>query len=169
MDLGLLILRLVVGSVYAAHGGSKLFGWFGGGGLAVVGGSFENLGFRPGKLHAFLAGAAELGGGALLTLGLFTPAAAAVLIGVMLVAGVSVHSKAFFLQKGGFEYALVLATPPLVLAFTGPGAISLDQAAGLATSGAGWGFAALAVGIAGGLASLASRKPVAQPATPAAH
>jgi putative oxidoreductase len=166
MDLGLLILRLVVGSVYAAHGGMKLFGWFGGGGLAVTGGIFENLGFRPGRLHAFLAGITELGGGALLVLGLLTPAAAAVLIGVMLVAGVAVHSKAFFVQKGGFEYPLVLATPPLVLAFTGPGSISLDHAIGLATSGTGWGFAALAAGLAAGLVSLSSRRPIAQPATP---
>ena len=101
--------------------------------------------------------------GVLLALGLFTPAAAAGLIGVMLVAAVAVHSKAFFLNKNGFEYALVLATPALVLAFTGPGAFSLDRLAGLATSGAGWGFAVLAVGLAGGLASLASRRPIAQP------
>jgi putative oxidoreductase len=89
-----------------------------------------------------------------------------VLIGVMLVAGVAVHSKAFFVQKGGFEYPLVLATPPLVLAFTGPGSISLDHAIGLATSGTGWGFAALAAGLAAGLVSLSSRRPIAQPATP---
>ncbi len=79
MDIGMLILRLVVGFTMAAHGAQKLFGWFGGYGLAGTGGFFEKLGFRPGKLQAFLAGVAEFGGGLLLAAGLATPVAAVVL------------------------------------------------------------------------------------------
>src|SRR5258708_23545028 len=33
MDWGILFLRLAVGAVFFAHGGQKLFGWFGGHGL----------------------------------------------------------------------------------------------------------------------------------------
>jgi uncharacterized membrane protein YphA (DoxX/SURF4 family) len=54
MDLGLLILRVVVGLTLAAHGSQKLFGWFGGHGLAGTGSFLEQLGFRPGKMQVFL-------------------------------------------------------------------------------------------------------------------
>lgn len=102
MDLGLLIVRLVIGITLAAHGSQKLLGWFGGGGIAGTGPFFEQLGFRPGRLHAALAGIAETGGGLLLAAGLLTPLAAAAILGVMVVAVGSVHGKkGFFLQNGG--------------------------------------------------------------------
>src|SRR3979411_353419 len=123
--LGLLILRLVIGLTLAAHGAQKLFGWFGGGGIAGTAPFLEQLGFRPARLHAALAGIAETAGGLLLAAGLLTPLAAAALIGVMVGAAWSVHwQKGFFLQGGGFEYTLVLAAGALAIAFTGPGAIS---------------------------------------------
>src|SRR5215467_11873908 len=84
MDLGLLLLRLVAGLSFAAHGTQKLFGWFGGHGLAGTGGFLEQLGFHPGKRAALMAGLGEAGGGLLLALGALTPLAAAILIGVML-------------------------------------------------------------------------------------
>ena len=52
MDAGLVLVRLVIGPLMAAHGAQKLFGWFGGYGLAGTGGFFEGLGFRPGRLFA---------------------------------------------------------------------------------------------------------------------
>src|SRR5690242_4903034 len=73
MDFGLLVLRLVVGLTLAAHGTQKLFGWFGGYGLAGTGGFMEQLGFHPGKRAAFLAGLTETVGGVLLALGAATP------------------------------------------------------------------------------------------------
>ena len=57
ISIGLLLLRLVVGFAMAAHGAQKLFGWFGGYGLAGTGGFFESLGFKPGRLFALAAGA----------------------------------------------------------------------------------------------------------------
>src|SRR2546427_13247820 len=83
MDVGLLILRLVVGLTLAAHGAQKLFGAFGGHGLAGTGGFFEVLGFRPGIRHARLAGVTEFGAGALIALGLLPPPAAPRLLGVL--------------------------------------------------------------------------------------
>jgi putative oxidoreductase len=81
----------------------------------------------PGRRHALIASLAETGGGLLLALGLLTPLAAALLCGVMLVAAISVHiKKGFFVTGGGYEYTLVLGVAALTLAFTGPGALSLD-------------------------------------------
>jgi putative oxidoreductase len=161
METGLLLLRLTVGLTLAAHGAQKLFGWFGGPGLDVVGSHFDGLGFRPGRRHALMASLAEIGGGVLLALGLLTPLAAAVAFSVMVVAAVSVHMKnGFFATKGGFEYNFVLGIAGLTPAFTGPGALSLDAVLGLPTlhGGALWGLAALAVGLLGSALELAQRQ-----------
>jgi putative oxidoreductase len=166
MSIGLLILRLVVGLTLAAHGAQKLFGWFGGYGVAGTGQFMEQLGFRPGRLHAAQAGLAELLGGVFLAAGFLTPAAAAALVAVMLVATVSVHlKKGFFAHNGGYEYTLVLGGAALGLAFTGPGALSLDQALGISLSGETWGLAALVAGLIGGALPLIARRPA--PVSPA--
>ena len=159
MSIGLLILRLVVGLTLAAHGAQKLFGWFGGYGIAGTGQFLEQLGFRPGRVQAAAAGLAELLGGLFLAAGFLTPGAAAAVVAVMLVAAVSVHLKSgFFAQGGGYEYAFVLAGAAAALAFTGPGAISLDAALGLSLSGEAWGVAALGAGVLGGVLPLLSRR-----------
>lgn len=164
MDLGLLIVRLVIGLTLAAHGGQKLFGWFGGGGIAGTAPFFEQLGFRPGRLHAALAGIAETAGGLLLAVGLLTPFAAAALIGTMVVAVGSVHwGKGFFLSSGGLEYNFVLAGGALAVAFASPGALSLDSALGISWSGASSGLVALLLGLLSGATELVTRKPA--PAT----
>ena len=59
VSVGLLVARLALGLLMAAHGSQKLFGWFGGHGLAGTGGYFESLGFRPGRTFALAAGLAE--------------------------------------------------------------------------------------------------------------
>ena len=165
MSVGLLILRLVVGLSLAAHGAQKLFGWFGGYGLAGTGQFLEQLGFRPGRMQAAQAGIAELVGGLFLAAGFLTPAAAAAVVAVMLVAAVSVHvEKGFFAHNGGYEYTLVLAGAALALAFTGSGSLSLDRALGISWSGETWGLAALAAGLVGGAVPLLARK-TARPST----
>ena len=164
MELGILIVRLAIGFTLAAHGAQKLFGWFGGGGIAGTAPFLEQLAFRPARLHAALAGIAETAGGLLLAAGLFTPLAAAALLGVMVVAvGSVLWGKGFFLQTGGLEYNLVLAAGALAVAFTGPGAISLDRSLGISWSGNSWGLLALFLGLVGGAAELFTRRPA--PAT----
>jgi putative oxidoreductase len=160
MDIGLLVLRLAVGLTMAAHGGQKLFGWFGGYGIAGTGGFMESLGFRPGRVHATLAGIAEFGGGLLIALGLLTPVGAAMVIAVMVVAIGSVHlPKGFFVSDGGFEYNLMIIASSVALAFTGPGAYSLDAVQSLNL--AGWlpGLVTVLVGLVLGGGALASRRP----------
>ena len=169
MSFGLLILRLVVGLTLAAHSAQKVFGWFGGYGLAGTGQFLEQLGFRPGRVQAALAGTAELVGGLFLAAGFLTPAAAAAIVAVMLVAAVSVHiKKGFFATNGGYEYTLVLGGAALALAFTGPGAFSLDQALGISWSGDAWGLASLAAGLIGGALPLLARKTARPSAAPGA-
>src|SRR5579859_7144928 len=114
MAIGLLILRLVVGLTIAAHGVQKLFGWFGGYGLAGTGQFLEQLGFVPGKRHALMAALTEAGGGLLLALGLAAPLGALLVFSSMIVAAVSAHiTKGFFITKGGYEYNVVLGLSAL--------------------------------------------------------
>jgi putative oxidoreductase len=164
MDFGLLILRLAVGFALAAHGAQKWFGWFGGYGIAGTGGYFEQLGFHPGKRAALLAGMAETLGGLALALGAATPLAAAILIGVMLVAIVAVHlEKGFFVMNGGYEYPLLIAVAALSLSFMGPGRFSVDALAGREYAGLSWGTASLLLGvIAASLQLVFRRAPAAQ-------
>src|SRR5262245_11679095 len=166
MDLGLLILRLFAGLTLAAHGAQKLFGWFGGYGLAGTGGFMEQLGFHPGKRAALMAGLSEGLGGLLLAFGAVTPLAAALIVGVMLVAIGSVHwSKGFFNHVGGYEYLLVLAVTAVSIVFAGPGRFSIDAWLGREYAGIGWGLGSLVVGALGGTLQLLSRHP--QPAAEA--
>jgi uncharacterized membrane protein YphA (DoxX/SURF4 family) len=47
MEAGLLLIRVALGSIMAAHGAQKLFGWFGGQGIAGTGAWLESMGFSP--------------------------------------------------------------------------------------------------------------------------
>jgi putative oxidoreductase len=165
MSIGLLLLRLVVGLTLAAHGAQKLFGMFGGGGISGTANGMEQLGFVPGRRSAVMAGLAETGGGIMLAFGAATPLAAAIVVGVMTVAIVSVHIQhGFFAMQGGYEFPLVLALAATSVAFTGPGRLSLDALLGLDLAGARWGCAALCLGLAAGGFRLASRRsPATQP------
>jgi putative oxidoreductase len=155
MNIGLLILRVVVGGLFAGHGAQKLFGWFGGHGVRGTGGFFESLGFRPGTAFALLAGASELLGGLLLAAGLFVPAAAVMFAAVMTSAIAAVHwRKGIWNQDGGIEFPLVLATVAFAVAAIGAGRFSLDNALGIDWHGPWWALGAVALGAAGGLASL---------------
>ena len=149
MEFGLLIIRLVVGLTLAAHGAQKLFGMFGGYGIAGTGGFFESIGFRPGKVIATMAG------GLALALGLLTPFAAAAIVAAMIVAIWGVHlEKGFFLENDGYESPLVIGAVAAAVAFTGPGQLSLDQMLGLSLAGAKWGLIALSLGVLGALPPL---------------
>jgi putative oxidoreductase len=158
MDIGLLVLRAVVGLLLAGHGAQKLFGWFGGHGLRGTTGFLESLGWRPGRTFALLLGAGELAGGLALALGFVTPLAAAALMAVLANAALVVHGRnGLWNTEGGFEYPLVLACVALALAFTGPGRFSLDQLIGWHTGGVVWGFAAVLLGVLGLVVGLAAQ------------
>jgi putative oxidoreductase len=158
MDLGLLVLRLVAGLALAAHGAQKLFGWFGGYGLAGTGGFMEQLGFHPGRRAAWMAGMAEATGGLLLALGAATPLAATLIVSVMLVAIVTVHwSKGYFNHNGGYELLLLYAITALSIVLAGPGRFSIDAIVGREYAGLNWTLASLLVGAGGAVFQIASR------------
>jgi putative oxidoreductase len=155
VEIALLGLRLVVGLGFAAHGAQKLFGVFGGHGIEGTAGFFEQIGLRPGKLHAWAAGTAEFLGGLLIAVGLVTPFAAAALIAVMTAAVLTVHLRnGFFVSNNGYEYNLVLVAAVFALAGIGAGDWSLDNALGIDLAGTGWALGALGAGVLGGLGAV---------------
>ena len=159
LGLGLLVLRLVLGTYMAAHGAQKLLGWFGGHGLNATGEFMAQLGFRQGRTFATLASVTEVASGLLVALGLLGPIGPALMISVMIVAAATVHWKAgAFAQNGGVEVPVLYAVGALALALTGFGRFSLDAVLGLAPlESPSIAYAVLAVGILGGFANLAMR------------
>jgi putative oxidoreductase len=158
-DAGILLLRLVVGLTMAAHGAQKLFGWFGGPGFAGTAHFLEQMGFRPGDLHAALSGGAEFGGGLLLAFGLLTPLGSAAVTGAMLAAIATVTwQNGFISAKGGYEYNLVLIASALAVAFAGPGRFSLDRELGWQLSGWRWGVGAAVLAVVTATAVVAVRQ-----------
>ena len=123
----LLVARIALGAMIAAHGYAKVFR---GGKIAGTAGWFDSIGMRPGKLNAIMAAGTEIGVGILLILGLATPLAAAGLVALMTVAIVTVHRKnGFFVYNAGqgIEYCLMLAVYALLVGTVGPGTYSLDK------------------------------------------
>ncbi len=133
LDAGLLLLRVIVGITFAAHGYNKFFG---GGKIPGTARWFESIGMRPnGTIHAYLSACTELGAGVLFALGLLTPLAGAGMVGMMVVAAYTVNRpNGFFSANHGWEYNLVLATVGVAVATTGPGRFSLDDALDLTWS-----------------------------------
>src|SRR6266513_5634896 len=126
LNLGLLLLRLVVGLTLAVHGTQKLFGWFDGPGLSRLRQGFAKQGFKPVWLWTSLVILGEVGGGVSLALGFLTPLGAAGIFGTMFMATFKSHWKnGFILSKGGYEYTLVLMAVSVALGLAGPGVYSL--------------------------------------------
>ncbi|WFB08032.1 DoxX family protein [Streptomyces sp. LX-29] len=125
-DIGLLLMRVVVGLTMAGHGTQKLFGWFNGPGLDATAQGFAAYGYEHEEPMALLAALTETVGGLGLALGLLTPLAAAGIIGVMINAIATRWADAFFLPTG-IEFEVVLLAVAAGLALTGPGRLAVDH------------------------------------------
>jgi putative oxidoreductase len=123
---GVLPLRIVVGLVFVAHGGQKLFGF----GLAGTAGFLGSLGIPLPTVAAAGLIAAELVGGLALLLGAGTRIAAAVLAADMLVAILTVHLRGGFFVPDGVEFVLTLLGACVALLGLGAGPCSIDGARG---------------------------------------
>ncbi|MGB6055774.1 MAG: DoxX family protein [Burkholderiaceae bacterium] len=113
------LLRIVTGLLFLTHGSAKLLG-------APHQAMFDNL-----QLFSLmgLAGILELGGGALIVLGLFTRPVAFILSGMMAVAYFMAHaSKAFLPMLNGGELAVLYCFVFLYFAVAGAGAYGIDSA-----------------------------------------
>jgi putative oxidoreductase len=162
MDEALLVLRIVAGLLFAGHGAQKLFGWFGGHGLEGTAGFFEQIGLKPGRLHATAAGFNEFFGGLFIALGLFTPFAAALVIATMTAAIITVHAKnGPWASDNGYELNVLYGLIAFAVAGIGAGSVSLDNALGLDLNGIGWAVGALVAGLVGGIGAVVSGRTVA--------
>ncbi|HKW23605.1 MAG TPA: DoxX family protein [Ktedonobacterales bacterium] len=127
-----LILRLVGGLILAAHGAQKLFGWFGGPGMAKWEQGLQAQGFKPARFWAYLNILGELGGGLSLIFGFLTPLGAAGGFGAMFMAMSKAHWKnGFFNSQRGIEFTLAVMAIATAVGLAGPGTISLDQLFGI--------------------------------------
>lgn len=146
LNLGLLIIRLVIGVTLALHGIQKIRG-----GIDGTARWFDGEGLRPGTLHAWLAAGTEIGAGLAVAAGFLFPLSNAAMVGVMSVAAwVDHRDKGFFIIRQGWEYVFVLAAVAAGLAATGPGEWSVDELYDLRIDG--WAGLAVAVGVGLGAA-----------------
>lgn len=126
-DTALLLLRGIMGVLFLTHGVRKLSG------LDALAVNLAESGLEPGMFFAVLLGVLEFGVGLLFLVGLLTPLAAVVTVGIMIVAIAAVTGENGFVPLGGvgYEYNLVLVVASLALAIAGPGRLSLDHRLGL--------------------------------------
>jgi putative oxidoreductase len=155
IDAALLVLRVGVGLVFAAHGAQKLFGWWNGPGMTGWQAAMAHMGYRPAALFAWVSALIEFGGGLLLAIGFLTPLAAAVLIAqAVVIVGAAHWRNGFFSTAGGFEFPLTLGIGAAAILLAGPGAFSVDAALGIAVAPDVRILLGI-LGLAGGLVTLA--------------
>lgn len=123
-DTLLLVARVVIGTIFIAHGAQKFFQWT----LAGTGQAFAEMGVPLPQVAATFAAVVELGAGILLVLGLLTPLAAILTLIVTVGAWLMVHLPyGVFVANNGWELVAALAVGSLVFVAAGPGRFSLDQ------------------------------------------
>ncbi|WP_280194701.1 DoxX family protein [Nocardia farcinica] len=152
LDLGLLVLRLVVGAIFLYHGLQKLTGWFHGPGLDGTRDMMADGGWDHPTLSTILLVVGEVGGGALLVLGLATPLAAGAVLAVSLNAwawkqGMIPGFQFSAAVPTGVEIDSILAGAATAIILTGPGRWALDRTRGWATRPSFGSFAALVAAV----------------------
>ena len=125
----MLPLRLALGVIFIAHGAQKVFGsWEGPGLRAFINFPAPYPFMRPAWLWMGAAAIAELVGGILVLLGLFTRVGAFLIFCIMLTAMLGVHWKnGFFMSNMGIEYTVALVGMALALLIAGGGQASADK------------------------------------------
>ncbi len=126
-DLGLAILRVVVGVIFIAHGAPKIFGGMGG-----TADFFSSLGIPLPIVVAWAVGLLEFFGGISLIAGFLVTPVALLLTMQMLIGILLVHAaNGFYVvgpeAHGGIEFNLLLGASLLMLVFGGPGLAALDS------------------------------------------
>ena len=169
MEYGVLLLRLFVGAAFVGHGTQKLFAWFGGYGPSGTANFFGQLGYKPARAMAMMAGLSEVVGGILFGLGFLTPLGALLIATVMLNAIRTVTWGKDGLWKGS-ELEFLFWVVVVSVAAIGPLRFSLDRAIGWddQISGVWWGLGVAAASlVAMVLTTSVFRRAGAQPQTQA--
>lgn len=132
-DLGIFVVRLMLGVVFFPHGAQKMLGWFGGYGFSGTMGFFTEKAGLPAAL-AFLVILGEFAGSLGLIVGFLSRIAAFGILCIMLGAIFTVHlPNGFFMNwygtnaGEGFEYHLLAIGMALCILISGGGAYSLDR------------------------------------------
>ncbi|HRW08100.1 MAG TPA: DoxX family protein [Caldilineaceae bacterium] len=159
INLALLVLRVVVGIIVVAHGAQKVFGVWGGPGMAGFTGWLASMRLKPAPLWAWLAALAEFGGGILMILGLLNPLGPLAVAATMLMAIIVAHWPKFFASNQGLEFPLALLAVAVAIVLTGPGAYSFDAVLGIAFAQAWVPFVGLLLVVVGIIAAFATRAP----------
>ena len=128
------VLRLALAAVFIGHGAQKLFGLWGGAGLAGTAAAFAQAGIEPSFPLATVWGVVQFFGGILLAVGAFTTISS-IALAVLMVGGIwKASAHGFFLNWGltpglghGTEYYVVMLAALVCLMLTGPGAFSIDH------------------------------------------
>ena len=157
-DLGLLLLRLVVGALLIGHGLQRAFGLGGGPGFDGFEKSLTAMGFQHADILTYVAAGGQITAGVFLVLGLFTPVAAAgalaYLVTGLLAEAMTAHEEArlsSFLTDG-HEYKVILVCVVAAIILTGPGRYGFDAGRGWARRPFVGSFVALLLGVGGGIA-----------------
>ncbi|MFD4179569.1 DoxX family protein [Rhodococcus sp. NPDC058514] len=154
LDLGLLVLRVGLGTVALFHGLQKLFGWWNGPGLDGFETTLFDAGFEQARLLSILGAVGEVAAGALLIFGLATPLAGAAVLAVLInawcVRQVADPGLQFF-APSGVEHETMLVAAAVAVVLTGPGRFSVDGGRKWATRPHIGSALALILGVAGGV------------------
>ncbi|AQA21309.1 doxX family protein [Rhodococcus sp. MTM3W5.2] len=154
LDLGLLVLRVGLGTVALFHGLQKLFGWWNGPGLDGFETTLLDAGFEQARLLSILTAVGEVAAGALLIIGLVTPLAGAAVLAVLInawcVRQVAEPGLQFF-APSGVEHETMLVAAAVAVVLTGPGRFSVDGGRKWATRPHIGSFVALILGVAAGV------------------
>lgn len=128
-ELGLAILRVVLGVIFVAHGYPKIAG-----GVAGTGQFLGQLGVPLAGFFAWVVTLLEVFGGISLVIGFLVTPISLLLSFHMLIGIVLVHaSNGFYVVgpgQGGIEFNLILIAALLALVLVGPGMAALDSRAG---------------------------------------
>lgn len=126
-DLGLAILRVVVGVIFIAHGAPSIFG-----GIETMTAFMDSVGIPAPAVAAWAISLLEFLGGIALVAGFLVTPVALLLTAHMMVGIVTVHAaRGFYVlgpnANGGIEFSLLLAAALLMLVFGGPGLAAMDS------------------------------------------